>query len=168
MEQPERVFYEKQFFRLPFMRLLVALPPALLSLVVLWQVILGHPWGRRPMSNAGLVGWTMFLWLVYLHLVFVRFVTEVRPHELLVSMRGVWRSRRITLTDIRSVEVTRFNPTRDFRGYGIRATRQGTAYIAGGNEGVRLELTSGATVIIGSQRAEELAEAIRRLIAPQS
>src|ERR1700680_5291981 len=108
MEQPERVFYEKQFFRLPFMRLLVAFPPGLLSLFVLWQVILGHPWGRRQMSNAGLVGWTMFLWLVYLHLVFVRFVTEVRPHELLVSMRGVWRSRRVTLTDIRSVEVHRF------------------------------------------------------------
>jgi hypothetical protein len=67
------------------------------------------------------------------------------------------------MKDIKSAEVIAFDPVRDFGGYGIRATRHGTAYIAGRKEGVRLDLTTGETVVIGSQRAQGLADAIRRL-----
>jgi len=158
----ERLFYEEQTFRQRRMLLLLAVPPSVLLLLAIWQVVLGHPWGKHPMSNASLIGWTIFLWLVYIRLVLVRLVTELSPSELLVSMRGLWRRRRISVNDIKSVEVVTFDPVRDFGGYGIRTTRQGTAYIAGGNDGVRLELTSGATVLIGSERSKELAEAITR------
>jgi hypothetical protein len=160
----ERLFYEEQTFRQRRIRLLVAVPPSILTLLAIWQVVLGHPWGKQPMSNASLVGWTIFLWLVYIRLVRVRLVTELRSHELLVSMRGLWRTRRIALSDIKSVEVVKFDPVRDYGGYGIRTTRQGTAYIAGGSDGVRLELASGATVLIGSERSKEWVEAISRLI----
>jgi hypothetical protein len=159
----ERLFFEEQAFRQRRMRLLLAVPPSILLLLAIWQVVLGHPWGKHPMSNAGLIGWTLFLWFVYVRLVRVRLVTELAPSELLVSMRGLWRRRRIPVSDIKSVEVITFDPVRDFGGYGIRATRHGTAYIAGGNDGVRLQLTSGATVLIGSERSKELADAIGRL-----
>jgi len=158
----ERFFHEEQSFRQRRVRVLLAVPPSILLLLVVWQVVLGHPWGKQPMSNASLIGWTIFLWLVYLRLVLVRLVTELRPHELLVSMRGLWRKRRIPVNDIKSVEIVKFDPVRDYGGYGIRTTRQGTAYIAGGNDGVRLQLVSGATVLIGSGRSKELAEAISR------
>jgi len=118
------------------------------------------------MSNAGLIALTIVLWLVYLHLIFIRLVTELRQNELRISMRGAWPTRRVRLNDIKTVEVIRFNAIRDFRGYGVRRTRNGMAYIAGGDEGVRLELSSGAKVIIGSRRASELAGAIRRLAPP--
>ena len=161
----KRLFYEEQAFPQRRMRLLLAVPPCILFLLLIWQVILGHPWGKHPMSNASLIGWTIFGWLVYLRLIFVRLVTELHPSELLVSMRGLWRTRRIQISDIKSVEVVRFNPVRDYGGYGVRRTRQGTAYIAGGNEGVRLELTAGAPVVLGSERSKELAEAIFQLNA---
>jgi hypothetical protein len=160
----ERLFYEEQTFRQRRIRVLLAVPPSLLLLLVIWQAVLGHPWGKRPMSNASLIGWTIFLWLVYLRLVRIRLVTELRLQELLVSMRGLWRTRRIPLSDIKSVEVVEFDPVRDYGGYGIRITRHGTAYIAGGNDGVRLQLIGGALVLIGSERSKELAEAISRLI----
>jgi hypothetical protein len=159
----ERLFYEEQTFRQRRMLVLLAVPPSVLLLLVIWQVVLGHPWGKHPMSNMSLIGWTIFLWLVYVHLVRVRLVTELGPSELLVSMRGLWRTRRIPVNDIRSVAVITFDPVRDYGGCGIRSTRHGTAYIAGGNNGVRLELTRGATVLIGSERCKELAEAISRL-----
>jgi hypothetical protein len=160
----EHLFYEEQTFRQRRIRVLLAVPPSLLLLLVIWQAVLGHPWGKRPMSNASLIGWTIFLWLVYLRLVRIRLVTELGPSELLVSMRGLWRTRRIRLSDIKSLEVIKFDPVRDYGGYGIRITRHGTAYIAGGNDGVRLQLISGALVLIGSERSKELAEAISRLI----
>jgi hypothetical protein len=49
-----------------------------------------------------------------------------------------------------------FDPVRDYGGYGIRSNRQGTAYIAGGRRGVRLKLANGATLVVGSQKPDEL------------
>ena len=159
----ERLFYEAQTFRQRRLRLLLAIPPTIATLLMIWQVILGHHWGKRPMSNASLIGWTIFLWLVYLRLILVRLVTELRPNELLVSMRGLWRTRRVPLADIKSVEVVTFDPVRDYGGYGIRITRKGTAYIAGGHQGVRLELSKGTPIVIGSERSQDLADALRRV-----
>lgn len=152
----------KEVQRLPLRRTAVALaipPCGMLSLLV-WQVLLGHPWGKQPISNASVVGWTVFLWLIYFRLITVRLVTEVRDGELLVALRGLWRSRRVLLSDIQSVEIVTFEPERDFGGYGIRTTRQGSAYIAGGTRGVRLRLANGATLVIGSQSPDELAAAL--------
>jgi hypothetical protein len=160
----ERLFYERQSFKQRRIRVLVAIPPLILTLLAIWQVGLGHPFGKQPMSNARIVGWTIFLWLVYLRLLTVRLVTEVRAGELLVSMRGLWRSRKIRSADIKSVEVVTVDAARDYGGYGIRSTRQGTAYLAGGNQGVRVELKRGLPVIVGSERAPELADAVNRVI----
>lgn len=155
------IFREEQKFRLMRQRMLLAIPPVGMMLLVIWQVILGHPWGRQPMSNKSVIGWTIFLWLVYLRLVTVRLVTEVRAGELAVAMRGLWRARRIPLSEIKSAKTVNYDPARDYGGYGIRTTRSGTAYIAGGDRGVRLELSKGGTVLIGSERPEELVSAIK-------
>ena len=162
MTGPAAIFHEEQSFRLKRQRVLLAIPPAGMTLLVVWQVILGHPWGRHPLSNTSVIGWTIFLYLVYLRLVTVRLVTEVRPDWLAVGMRGLWRERRIPLREIKSARTVTYDPARDYGGYGIRTTRRGTAYIAGGNRGVRLELAQGATVLIGSEHPEELASAINR------
>jgi hypothetical protein len=148
------------------LRLLLAIPPVLMLVVVLWQVVLGHPWGKQPMSNASAIGWTVFLWLVYFRLVTVRLVTDVRPAELSVAMRGLWRERRIPLVEIKSAKTVTYDPVRDYGGFGIRTTSRGKAYIAGGDRGVRLELVKGGAVLIGSAHAEELASVIRRHVPP--
>lgn len=162
MTGPTAIFHEEQSFRLKRQRILLAILPVGMTLLVVWQVILGHPWGKQPMSNRSVIGWAIFLWLVYARLVTVRLVTEVRPGELAVAMRGLWRERRIPLGEIQSVKAVTYDPERDYGGYGIRTTKRGKAYIAGGNRGVRLELAKGGTVLIGSERSEELASAINR------
>jgi hypothetical protein len=158
-------FHEVQ--RLPRRRtaILVAIPPIGMLALLIWQVVLGHRWGKQPMSNASVIGWTIFLWLVYFRLLTVRLVTDVREGKLMVAMRGLWRARRISLSEIASAEVTSFDPARDFGGYGIRSNRQETAYLAAGNRGVRLTLSNEAHIVVGSQRAEELAAAIQSFLA---
>ena len=151
------VFYEKQRFPLRRIAVALAAPPCFMLGLLVWQVALGHPWGRQPMSNANVVGWTIFLWIVCFRLITVQLVVEVRDGELLVGLRGLWRARRVPLGNIQSVETVTFDPQRDYGGYGVRSSRQGTAYIASGDRGVRLRLAKGATLVIGSQRAEELA-----------
>ena len=154
------VFRELQSFRLKRHRALLAFPPAGMTLLLVWQVVLGHSWGKQPLSNASVIGWTIFLWLVYARLVTVRLVTHVDDAELTVGLRGLWRARRIPIRQIKSAQVIVCDPLRDYGGYGIRTTRRGVAYIAGGNRGVRLELIQGGTVLIGSARPEELLCAI--------
>jgi len=125
--------------------------------LLIWQVILGHPWGTQPMSNANVIGWTVFLWLIYFHLITVRLVTEVRKGELVIAMRGLWWSRRVPLDSIQSVETITHDIASDYGGYGIRSTREGKAYVAGGTRGVRLTLAAGEKLVVGSQRPDDLA-----------
>ena len=160
-QRSQTFFHEAQSFRLMRLRILLAIPPVTMLLLLIWQVILAHPWGKQPMSNASVVGWTIFLWLVYLRLVTVRLVTDVHPGELSVAMRGLWRERRIPLGEIKSARTVTYDPVRDYGGYGVRTTRRVKAYIAGSHRGVRLELVKGGALLIGSERPEELALAIR-------
>lgn len=133
--------------------------------LLIWQVVLGHPWGKHPMSNANVIGWTVFLWLVYFRLISVRLVTEIRPGELVVAMRGLWRLRRVPLDSIQSVETIQHDIARDYGGFGIRSTREGKAYTAGSSGGVRVTLASKEKLVVGSERPEELATALRSAAA---
>jgi hypothetical protein len=129
--------------------------------LLIWQVLLGHPWGKHPMSNGDVIGWTVFVWLIYFRLITVRLVTEVRRGELIIRMRGLWRLRRVPLDHIQSVETITHNIARDYGGYGFRSIQGGKAYVANGDRGLRVTLTGGEKVVVGSQRPGELAQVLR-------
>lgn len=153
-------FEEVQPLRQPRLLITLAVPPAVMALAAIWQAGFGHPLGQHPISNGALIGWTVFLWLVYWRLVSVKLVTRVDGGEVSVKMRGIWRARRVPRDQIASAAVLSFDPMRDFGGRGIRSIRNGKAYIAQGNRGVRLQLTTGEAVVIGSARPEELKSAL--------
>jgi hypothetical protein len=155
------VFREVQRFPLRRIAVTLAIPPCCLLGLLIWQVVLGHPWGKQPMSNANVIGWTIFLWLVYFRLITVRLVTEVRNGQLVIAMRGLWRSRRVPLERIQAVNTITHDVARDYGGYGIRSTRDGKAYVAGGTRGVRVTLAGGEKLVVGSERPDELAAALR-------
>lgn len=108
------------------------------------------------MSNGSIEFWTVFLWLFYIRLLTIRLVTQVDGGELIVRMKGLFRKRRIPISSIRSAEVIAFDPFRDYGGFGIRSTRAEKAYIAQGNQGVRITLDDGKAVVVGSQKSAEL------------
>jgi hypothetical protein len=155
------VFFEVQRFPLRRIALALASPPCFLLGLFIWQVVLGHTWGKHPMSNADVIGWTVFLWVIYLRLITVRLATELRRDQLVIALRGLWRLRRIPLGQIQSVETIAHDIERDYGGFGIRSTREGKAYVASGGRGVRLALPTGEKVVVGSQRPDELAAALR-------
>jgi hypothetical protein len=155
------IFREVQRFPLRRIAFALASPPCFMLGLLIWQVILGHQWGKHPMSNADVIIWTVVLWLIYFRLITVRLVTEVRQGELRIAMRGLWRLRRVPLNRIRSVETIAHNIARDYGGYGFRSTREGHAYVAAGDRGVRFTLTDGEKLVVGSERPDELAAAVR-------
>jgi hypothetical protein len=161
MSRAQSLFHEEQRLQFLRLRVMLALPPLALLALAVWQIGLGHPWGEHPMSNGGLIGLTIFLWLVYFRLITARLVTDVQPTRVSIGLRGLWPARHISLSDITNAKVVTFQPMRDFGGYGIRSSSKGKAYLAAGIRGVRLELKNGSAITIGSERPEELSQALR-------
>jgi hypothetical protein len=151
------VFHEEQAFRQRHARVALATPPAAILFITLRQLVWHHPWQTPPISNGDLLFLSVLLVAVYIRLVTVRLVTDLRATEVVVGLRGLWRKREIPLDQVRAARVVEYDPVRDFGGYGFRAGTRGLAYIASGNRGVELELRDGRKILIGSQDPEELA-----------
>ena len=72
-------------------------------------------------------------------------------------------SRRIPFGEIERFEARTYSPIREYGGWGLRGWGMDRrAYNVSGNRGVELTLRDGGRVMIGSQRSEELAQAIAR------
>ncbi|MFC1795433.1 DUF6141 family protein [Planctomycetota bacterium] len=66
--------------------------------------------------------------------------------------------------DLSEYYARRYKPIREYGGWGIRCSlRNGKAYNVSGNKGVQLVLKSGKKLLIGSQKPDELAVAIRKI-----
>ena len=166
--KPTPVGYrEEQKFRQPWISLPVLVGVGItifMGFIIVKQLVLGQPVGDRPMSNVALaiVGPLVILFSLGMGLLFVvlKLVTEVRDDVLLIDFRPFVR-REIRFTDITYCEARTYRPIREYGGWGVRFSRKGTAYNVSGNRGVQLQLASGKRILIGSQRANELAQAIR-------
>lgn len=102
-----------------------------------------------------------------------RLITEVRPDGLYVQCKPVhFRPKKIELDRVARVLADTYWPLREFGGWGIcGATGLFRAYTARGNRGVRIIYTRSLNwgdvsrqLLLGSQRPEELAEAIQQLL----
>jgi len=151
------LFHEVQPLRQWHTRIVLAVPPAALLFIAVRQIAFHHPWAHPALSNADLIFLSILLAAVYIRLITVQLVTDLRKAELRVGLRGLWRVRRVPLTTIHSARAVRYDPVSDYGGYGIRSGARGVGYIAHGNRGVELELIDGRHLLVGSQRPEELA-----------
>ena len=89
--------------------------------------------------------------------------TIVTERDLVVTLGALFPLflRRIRLDEIASAQADTYAPIREYGGWGIKGVPGNSALNARGNRGVRLTLRDGRRVLIGSQRPEELAEALR-------
>lgn len=156
------IFRETQKFGQSSLRVLLAIPPVLVLLLLIWQVGLGHRWGRHPMTNGEIVFLFVILALLYARLSTVRLSIVVGESEIRVALKGAFWRTRIAGDEIESARVAHYDALRDYGGYGVRVSKRGRAYIAGGDGGALLALTDGRQILLGSQKPEELTEAIRK------
>jgi len=92
--------------------------------------------------------------------------TEVRPDGLYVRYVPFHiHSKRFGPEDLSEYYARQYKPIREYGGWGIRCSlRNGKAYNVSGNKSVQLVLSSGKKLLIGSQKADELAAAIRSIL----
>jgi hypothetical protein len=129
------------------------------------QLVLGEPWGDRPMSDLALILVSCGVILLTGGLIYLfyclRLITEVRPNGLYVRYYPL-QQKIIPYHKITACEARTYKPLREYGGWGIKYGRSGWAYNVSGDQGVQLELDDGKRVLVGSQRAEDLARAIKR------
>jgi hypothetical protein len=120
---------------------------------------------ERQGADMGADIFTIFL-LVIFGLAFPLFVAIIKL-EITVRTNGITINffplirRKIKPGSIKNVEARDYRPFREYGGWGIRySPRYGKAYNMSGKHGVQLILTDGMPVLLGSQRADELAEVI--------
>ena len=158
----DTLFTERQRFRQIWLWALLLIGPAVLTTAVVSQLILGIPFGDNPAPDIVLV----ILFLLFgigLPLLFriITLSTEVTRSEIVVRFRPLY-TRRIPISDIRSVSARHYRPIREYGGWGVRwSPTKGMAYNVSGNDGVQLECTDGKRILIGSRRTAELEVAIR-------
>lgn len=166
----EPIFHEKQRFRQGWLWLLVMLPLlAIMPLMVFGmyhQLVLGNPFGTNPVSDGELMilGPALMAIPVFVQalLWWAELDVRVAPHEILVRFRPFHLKPRVfSPREIRSCEARDYEPIGEFGGWGIRmGGARNWAYNVSGSRGVQLEFEDGRRLLIGSQRADELARAI--------
>lgn len=160
MEGPP-AFREVQRFRQPW---LVA---TLLGVAgVTWWLLARALMGA---ASPGFLTLALLYWAVF-GLLFPLFFLWVLRLEVEVREDGVYfrffplhlTFRRIPFEEVAHCSARTYNPVREYGGWGIRySLRGGRAYNVRGNRGVQLVLRNGERILLGSQRAEELARAVR-------
>lgn len=129
----------------------------------LWAVLAGSAVFTLALGPVSWIGFVV-VGVVSAFVYSLRLETEVRDDGIYVKMWPLHRSfRRISWAEIERYEAKRYEPIREFGGWGVRWAPGGVAYNVGGDRGVRIERTDGRSVLLGSRRADDLAEAIDRV-----
>lgn len=116
------------------------------------QLILNKPFGSKPMSNSGLIvfslGVAAFIYFFYA----LKLITKIDAHQ--IYFRFVpFLKKTIEWRDVKSAKVVNYG----FVGYGIRfGSKYGVVYNVNGKMGLALELKSGKKLVIGTQKEQEL------------
>ena len=153
-------FREEQRFRQWWMWLLIGFLVALQWWGFVQQIVLGQRFGDQPAPD-----WMMvLLWLLFgiglpLFFLYLRLIVTVTDESIDIHFRPLTR-RTVPISDVTHVKARTYAPLREYGGWGIRGRRGNRAYNVSGDRGAELVLTDGRKIMIGSQRADDLALAI--------
>jgi hypothetical protein len=157
-------FREAQRFRQPWYWAIQIPALALLAYMMFRQFVIGKPIGNHPVSNTALaiIAATVGLFVVWF--LKLELVTKVGDDVLEIRFAGLFVRRVIPLAEIEHFEARTYRPIRDYGGWGVRRGAAGMAYTVSGNRGVELRLADGKSLLVGSQRPEELVQAVQTRI----
>jgi hypothetical protein len=167
---PNAVFHEVQHFTdnpLSYLMLvggLVMIGFFIYAMII--QLVLGRPFGGKPMGDLLLVGFALFyIGLGILLLLFFytgRLITEVRPDGIFIRFVPFHRRfQHFHFGELAKYESRTYRPVREFGGWGLRCGFQRKrAFNVSGNRGVQLTFKDGSVLLIGSRKADQLLGAI--------
>ncbi|RKE98879.1 hypothetical protein [Ichthyenterobacterium magnum] len=124
------------------------------------QLILKEPFGDKPMSNIGIIIFSIFIFGFIYFTYYITLITQINNDG--IKMRFVpFIKKEIKWNELKSAKIVNYG----FVGYGIRlGSTYGTVYNINGNKGLALELTNGKKFVIGTQKHNELKDVIEKYL----
>lgn len=167
------IFRESQRFR-QWWLWLILLPSTLVTLVPMGyglysQLVLKKPFGNHPTGDTALIITTALVTALMLFLLWLFYILELQT---CITEEGIryrffpfrWKYKMIKRSEITDLEVIKYNPIGDYGGWGIRYGSKGKALNVSGNMGLMIRLTSGKNLLLGTNKPEELREAVKKFV----
>lgn len=157
-------FYEVQRFR----QWWIWLTLILLNGVFVWgavrQLVSDKPWGDNPMSDTGLLVFTLSMLLVSAAILSAKLKTYINKDGVYVQLFPYHlRYKFYDWSSIFKAHVIKYSPLRA-GGWGIKISMDATKhYTVSGNMGLRLTLMNGRKVVIGTNKPDEMVNVLERL-----
>lgn len=168
------IFYEEQRFRQKWLWAMIIglniFQICIWGYGIIQQFVFDKPFGNKPMSDLGLIITSslviLFTLLILVLFYYTRLITEVRYDGLYIKFFPFhWSYRRIPLESVIQYEIRKYKPIREYGGYGIRySMKYGKAYNVSRNQGLQLEFDTGKRLLIGTQKPDELYQAIKKIL----
>lgn len=157
------IFTETQRFNQWWIWLIILATSVVPFLGIYKQIIHKEPFGDNPMSNEGLIITAVIPMLFILLFLLIRLETTITQKELSFQFFPFVK-RNYSFEDIETLKVINYGFV---GGWGIRFTmKYGTVYNTRGNKGLFIKLKNEKTLVIGTQKPEELEKIIKQ-IQPQ-
>ena len=128
------------------------------------QLIIGEKFGDKPMSDNGLIIFSIFTLGLLALFWFMSLKTKIDKNEIQMNFFPFVK-KRIKWKDIKSAKIVKYG----FVGYGIRlGSEYGTVYNTKGQKGLAIELKTGKKFVIGTQKANELTKIVEKASLQQN
>ena len=128
------------------------------------QVILGNQFGDKPMSNIGLVIVTILTLILSFLFLNLRLETNIKSDGIYVRFFPFHLTFKYYQWDkINQSFVRKYNPIREFGGWGLRGLGKNRALNVSGDKGIQLITQDGSKILIGTNKAEEVTEILKQL-----
>lgn len=167
------LFSETQKFDQLWLKILMSAMAVFFTGLVLYglyeQILMGRPFGNKPLSNPMLLLINIFILAcgvgLPLGLLAMKLETVLTQDQLRIRFWPLSK-RTYQVAAIEDCEAVAYSPIRDYGGWGVRYSLKKGHWIFNvkGDRGALLELKDGSSFMIGSQRPGELARAVKQAI----
>ena len=167
MNRSSIYFTEHQKFNQPWLWILIGGVTIFMVYIIFKQLVEGIPVGNNPAPDVVLVITLLLMGGILALFASLKLTTEIGQEGVAYRYSPIHRNIHvIPWSDIAAAEVVTYKPIGDYLGWGIRWGRpgKGRAYTVRGNKGLQLELINGKRILIGTQQAEELREALEKTV----
>ena len=145
---------------------LILLPIGLMLIIGIYkQIFLRESFGDKPMSDIGLIIFTIFIFSLLGLFILMKMKTKI-DHDKIELIFYPFVNKTTKWTEIKKAEVVNYGFV---GGWGIRfSTKYGTVYNIKGNKGLAIELLNGKKYLIGTQKDTEIKEILKKAFRKQN
>lgn len=166
-----KVFKEEQRFTQTWLIIIVAIsaigPLAFGVYGIIQQIILKQPFGDKPMSDLGLIVFTISMFLLSIFLFTFKLTTRIDETGIHYQFFPIHFSlKTITWSEINTAKVRTYDPISEYGGWGLKGgslwkKSKGKAISISGDIGIQLVLKNDKKLLIGTQKETE----VKRVLA---